>query len=311
MFSVGVHTEVGRMIPHESDVNGGFNNFVEKLFDQSSTLPWLLKYEERRQVSNEERIKRQVGLELQWANRPVKMLWSQLSLFALPSKDYKMLDKDFLAFLAACGISHLIQERIFEVVRLLSGGVLDGFVFCKAIDLALENPATCDPIVQHCFKSLPLPCDRGEEVLRLKDIDRALTLLDRTAKAKERRKGLKKTKLPQKNVLVSVRRKQLVAVKALFTSEEQELSYENFKHIFFNDDGVLGSAFVKQIIEACAKYFHEPFGRYPSIPLRWLNTITPLPFADTPADADSLLLQDVEYTGIDPNSKKKKWKRRN
>lgn len=298
------------MIPHESDLNGGFNKFLEKFFEQASPHPWSLTYEERRQLSTEERIKRQVGLELTWKNRPVEMLWKQVAPFALPSRNYKMLDRDFLDFLAASGVSQLIQQRIFEVVRVVSGGVLDGFVFCKAIDLALENSATRDPIIQHCFHSLPLPCDKNEEVLVVEDVDRALSLLNRSV-VKKGKQGVKTCKLPQKNIWISVRRKQLTAVKSLFTPPLKELNYETFKQFFFDDGGLLASVFVKQIVEACAKYFHEPFGRFPSIPLRWLNTISPLPFADIPADADSLLLQDVEYTGIDPNCKKRRGRKRN
>lgn len=294
------------MIPHESDLNGGFNRFVEKIFDQSSPNPWTLKYEERRQLSKEERVKRQVELELKWKNRPVEMLWSQLSPFALASRDYKMPDQDFLDFLAASGITPFIQQRIFEILRVKSGGALDGFIFCKAIDLALEDPVICDGILQHCFKSLPLPCARENEVLVVEDLDQALERLVCSAAKNDKKLRTRKLKVAPKDILISVRRRQLIAVKALFTPELKELSFEIFKKIFLSDGGVLASAFVKQIIEACAKFFYEPFGRFPPIPLRWLNSITPLPFADIPEDADSLLLQDVEYTGIDPNVKKKR-----
>lgn len=294
------------MIPHESDLNGGFNRFVKKIFDQSSPNPWTLKYEERRVLSNEERVRRQVGLELEWKNRPVGMLWSQLSPFALASRDYKMPDQDFLNFLSASGITPFIQQRIFEILRVKSGGALDGFIFCKAIDLALEDTVFCNGILQHCFKSLPLPCNRENEVLLVEDLDKALERLACSTAKKGNKRGTRKLKVAPKEILISVRRRQLTAVKALFTPEVKELSFETFKFLFFKDGGVLASAFVKQIIEACAKFFYEPFGRFPPIPLRWLNSITPFPFSDIPADADSLLLQDVEYTGIDPNAKKKR-----
>lgn len=297
------------MIPHEGDLNGSFNHFVDALYDQSKPLPWSLRYEERRVISQESRVMRQVELESSWNSRPVEMLWRQLRTFALPSKDFKITDRDFLDFLTISGISPLIRQRIFNMIREQSGGVLDALVFCKAIDTALEDPSIGDEVLLHCFRSLPLPADKEEEVLVEEDVIRVLSRLEK-GKGKLSFRRRRKKKLSSKEFLSTVRRQQLNAVKVLFTEELKELNFSTFKHIFLTDGGKLASVFIKQVIEACAKYFIEPFGRFPVIPLRWTNTITPLPFGDIPADADSLLLQDVEYTGVDPNVRKSRRRKK-
>eukprot|EP00796_Vickermania_ingenoplastis_P005248 gene5248-3759_t len=291
------------MIPHEYDMNGGFNDFVGALYDCSERPPWTKRYEPRRWLSKEERIIRQVGLELSWANRPVETLWKQLRPFALPSKDYKISDKDFLDFLTVSGISPLIRQRIFSLMKEQSGGSVDAMLFCKAIDMALEDPTTSDQILLHCFRSLPLSADREEHVLLEDALLRVLSTYDG-----KKSKSLKKrhAKLSSREFLIRVRKQQLNGVKELFSDERKILDFPTFREVFLTDGGKLASVFIKQIIEACAKYFWEPFGRFPAIPLRWINTMTPLPFGEVPADADSLLLQDVEFSGVDPNLRKRR-----
>lgn len=296
------------MIPHESDLNGGFNHFVVKIFKHDEPTSSLL-YEKRRVLSKEPRVIRQVQLELSWKKRPVEMLWKHLSTFALPSQDYKITDKDFLDFLTVSAVSPLIRQRIFNLIREHSDGGLDALHFCKAIDVALEDPSIGDKILLHCFRSLPLPSDKKDEVLVENDVAVALAHLERKIGKGKRKSARSRSKASSAESFTSVKRQQLIAAKSLFSSDLVELDFKTFKTIFLSDGGKLASVFVKQVIEACAKYFIWPFGRFPVIPLRWSSTTTPLPYGSIPADADSLLLQDVEIAGADPNARKPRSKK--
>lgn len=295
------------MIPLETDLNGGFDRFVDAIQSDSDRLPWTLKYEERRFRSKEERVMRQVALEKSWERKPVEMLWKQLRAFALPSRDFKITDKDFLDFLTISGVSPLVRQRFVFLLKERCGGSLDALFFCKAIDLSLEDAEVSLKIIHHCFHSLPLPCDQ-DDVLPVTCVTRSINALSRT---KKRKRFGRRGKMSSKEFATYTRKQQLQAILTLLQDNSIDvLTFSFFHQTFLTDGGVLASVFVKQIIEACAKYFLEPFGKFPVVAQRWINTTVPLPFSEVPADVDALLLQDVEHNGVDPNDRKVKRRKR-
>ncbi|RNF20205.1 uncharacterized protein Tco025E_03907 [Trypanosoma conorhini] len=266
---------------------------------QKAPQPWDMDYEERRRMTHEPRVRRQLELEDQWKYTCMEGIWDGMRRFARPTEDYKVSEARFREYLVSVGISsEFLENKLYDVFKSEKSPEVDFLRTCKALHLGLTEVGTSFKFLEHCYNSLAL--SPVSEELDRATIQRACEL--------QRRRNDKKTAL----TAWELKLQQLEGVLQYF-EETGETSFDigAFRSMFFDEKWrYWAGSFIKPLLEAAAKYFSFPYGVFPTIPLRWTKTTEPLPY-DRHAvyDADSLLLRNVELAGGDTAAKKKKGRK--
>ncbi|ORC92312.1 uncharacterized protein TM35_000045260 [Trypanosoma theileri] len=277
----------------------GIRAFLKNV-SQKGPEPWDMSYEERRRLTLEPRVLRQLELEDEWKETCMEGIWNGMRRFARPMEDYKLSESRFYEYLLSIGISsEYLKIRLFQLFRVEPSAEIDCLRVCKALYMGLTDEGTSSNFLTHCYKSLPCSPLTSE-------VDRSAVL-----KAYEQQQQQRLTK-EQKNS-ADLRKQQLEGVLSFYEDTDGVVfDIDAFKSLFFEAGWHLwASSFVKQIFEAAAKYFNSPYGSFPVIPLRWTKMAEPLPYSrDVVYDADSLLLQNIELTGKDNIDMKQKGKKR-
>ncbi|KAH9601528.1 hypothetical protein LSM04_003384 [Trypanosoma melophagium] len=274
----------------------GIRAFIQNA-SQKGPEPWDMSYEERRRLTLEPRVLRQLELEDEWKDTCMEGIWNGMRRFARPMEDYKLSESRFYDYLLSIGISsEYLKFRLFQLFRVDTSAEVDCLRVCKALYMGLTDESTSLNFLTHCYKSLPCSPITGE-------VEHFVVL-----KAFEQQRRTKEQKTS-----TDLRKQQLEGVLSFYEdSDGAVFDIDAFKSLFFETGRNLwASSFVKPIFEAAAKYFSSPYGSFPIIPLRWRKMAEPLPYSrDVVYDADSLLLQNVELTGKDNIDMKQKGKRR-
>lgn len=287
--------------------NRTLNEYINRLNDAVSSpeRAWWMVYQERRLRSKEDRILRQVSIEKSWSGTPLGEFWKQLCTFSIPAQNYTISAASFTEYLLSIGItSAILQQRIFSVF--LQGGAstepqsLSALLLCKAVQMGLDDENVAPLLLHHCFSSFPLrTSDVGSVVVNHYAINEAHKKLSEKKKKKRTIADNRAIDLYESFAIVFPFYRELPVDFDLFASS-----------VVFPESARLVASLAKPLLEACCKYFSPPFGSFPLIPQRWKNAIAPLPYQPTATDADSFLFREVEESGVDPNAKTKKRKRR-
>ncbi|RHW66953.1 hypothetical protein DPX39_000067600 [Trypanosoma brucei equiperdum] len=260
-----------------------------------SVEPWYLGYEERRRLTRDPRVVRQLELEDEWKDTCLEGVWMGFRRFARPLNDFKITEACFHEYLSFVGISNeYLRNRITSLFRLENSAEIDCLRVCKVLFTGLTEESTSSKFLDHCFRCIPSNPVSG-------DVE-----VDIVKKACEAQHTITDKKFP-----TELRIQQLEGVLRYFNeAEEPNFNLETFKDLFFHPDWCLwASSFIKCIYEAAAKYFSAPNGILPPVPLRWIKAAEPLPFDRNDIyDADALLLRNVEILGRENGDVKKRRK---
>ncbi|RNE97340.1 hypothetical protein TraAM80_09372 [Trypanosoma rangeli] len=273
----------------------GIRTFLQEAA-QKGPQPLDMDYEERRRMTHEPRVRRQLELEDQWKGTFMEGIWKGMRRFARPVDDYKVSENRFYEYLVSVGISsEFLGNKLYKVFQSEACPEVDFLRVCKAIHLGLTEIGTSFKFLEHCYKSLA----QGpvSEELDCATVMRACEL--------QRRMNAQKTA----STALELKLQQLEGVLQYFEETgETSVDIGVFRFMFFEERWrYWAGTFIKPLLEAAAKYFSFPYGVFPTIPLRWTKTTEPLSYDSHEVyDADSLLLRNVELTGGDNTIKKKK-----
>ncbi|EKF30682.1 hypothetical protein MOQ_005500 [Trypanosoma cruzi marinkellei] len=264
----------------------GIRAFLQNA-SQKEPQPWDMGYEERRRATHEPRVIRQLELEDEWKGSCMEGIWNGMRRFALPMDDYKVSEACFYEYLASVGINSVfLGNKLYGIFRLDKSPEVDFLRVCKAIHLGLTDSSTSFKFLEHCYKSLPISPISEE--------------LERTTVIKV--SELQRHKKDQRIVAAAAAELRLQQLEGIlqYYEETGEAIFDigAFCSLFFEEKWrYWAGSFIKQLLEAAAKYFSFPYGVFPTIPLRWTRTTEPLPYdRNALHDADSLLLRNVELT---------------
>jgi hypothetical protein len=281
-------------------------------------LPWEMDLEERRRASKDPRIMKQIREEDEWLGTSCSGLWKLFRTYAKPIADWKINHEQLTLCFTTLGVrSATFANRVIEVFDPNFAGSVNALIICKIFSILLDaTHEYCDFFVRHCY-------DRFDRI-SMEDCIRKKTIMtadlrppeDAVLNAGKKKKKKKGDTDPRLATMVSgatydnVRAfKELLPT--VITVDDTRVEYAEFK-VFFLDpkNGDFVGTFAVALFEAAVKYCAPPYGRLPTIPLRWLNLIEPLPFSPVMHDADIALLKEIEITGIDPRAQKDKKKKR-
>jgi hypothetical protein len=281
-------------------------------------LPWEMDLEERRRASKDPRIMKQVREEDQWIGTSCSGLWKLLRPYAKPIADWKINYEQMGQFFASLEVKSVtFAGRVIEVFDPKATGSINALILCKCFLMLLDpSHEYCDMFVRHCFDRF----DRQslDECIRKKDILQANLKppQDPSAAAVSKKKKKKGDTDPRPATMVSgATYGNVMGLRALLpgmlTNDDTRIEFSEFRSVFLNpNNGDWVGTFAVALFEAAVKYCAAPYGRLPTIPLRWLNLIEPLPFTSLMHDADIALLREIEISGIDPRATKEKKKKR-
>ena len=276
------------------------------------SVPWELSWEERRRLSRDPRIVKQVADEDQWERTVVSGLWKRLRVYCLPRHDWRMDKEAFAQFAAASGVrtKHFV-DKLFEVFDHDNTGFINGLVLTKVLEIALTDPMLGERFARHCFDRF----DRSigsDEISVSQLMSTQLRNPDDVVEAKGKKKNHREA---PECTINGARYHSVEGLKQLVQTAPQlqgaqTITFSAFRELFTDpSNGEWVGTFVLHLLECAAKYFSPPAGRLPTVPLRWLQTTEPVPPTEDVFDADIILLREVESAGIDPNAQDKKKKK--
>lgn len=290
-------------------------------------LPWEMFLDERRRVSRNPRIMKQVLEEDQWLGTSCSGLWKLMAPHAKSINDWKMNYEQVDTFFSELGVkgTHFVP-RVIEVFDPTAQGFLNALILCKLFLMVL-TPAheMCEFFVAHCFSRFDRQPDT--DVIIKKSLFTAVLRPPLDRNSAEFKNSISKKKKSKKgdndprpvSLNSGATWGNVDGLKTLLPTitlkNELVIDYAEFRTLFLNpNNGEWVGTFALSLFECGSKYFTAPYGRLPCIPLRWLNTIEPIPFGDVIHDADIVLLKEIEISGIDPkvgamDKKKKKGKK--
>lgn len=284
-------------------------------------MPWEMTLEERRRASKDPRIRKQVADEDQWNGTVVQGVWRKIRQFAMPTKNWVMSPDDFRAMLNANGIEgRHMQEKLLVTFDPRKEGRYNGLVVCKIMEIAL-NPAGkfCEDFVRHCFNQFDRANPHDEflerEVLQRVKLQNPAELAAGGKKGSGsggKRSGgsLPLTMLSGATFDMVEGLKQCWDAGTIVTVRDTVITYGEFRHGFLDPiNAAWVASFFTCFLEVAASKFAPPNGTLPLVPLRWLVTTEPVDSSEEMADADVLLLREIEELGVDPLSPKKDKKK--
>ena len=283
-------------------------------------LPWEMDLDERRRASKDPRIMKQVREEDQWLDTSCSGLWKLLRAHARPIADWKLNYELLCAFFSSLDVrGATFPAKVMQVFDPNGTGTVNALIICKSFLMMLDpSHELCEALVRHCFDRFDRPAT--QDAINKKDILKANLRPppDPAVAAKAGGGGKKKKADSDPRPLTMVSGATYLNVEGLKkllvdfqTKDEFLIEYLEFRKLFLNrQNGEWVGSFAVALFEVAAKYCTAPEGRLPTIPLRWLNTIEPVPFSDVMHDADIVLLKEIEITGVDPRANKDKKKKR-
>lgn len=155
-------------------------------------MPWEMNLDERRKVSCDPRIVKQVAQEAQWDNTVCSGIWQRVRQFALPKNDWMLNKEQFTQLLLANGAkgAHFC-EKIFQVYDSLHNtGLINGLYVCKILHLALTTPPHNALFIRHCFERFDKPLQ--STAIPVEDLMNCMLLRDDEivkSKGKKSKKG--------------------------------------------------------------------------------------------------------------------------
>lgn len=292
----------GKKSSHQMTTDGrwfeGYRRYNAKVkAGRKETSLWERPYEERRTCSKEERVVRQVAVESTWKNTPLEGVWGLLRSFATPADDYQMNKSKLISFMRSVGVmaprfredlSDLFMANLSKYnIADCAPGCINAMHLCKALEMCFAEQSFRDVLIPHCFTDLMTILSEGRDPVdsaAKEDVEGCIERMmqDFSSQTEEQRE----------RHLKAIER--LMAVEELMNSSEcAKLDFASFTTLFFSPgSGYLVVTFLKHTLEVCARQLKPPFGSFPVLSLRWVNSTVPVPYnVHCPSDADALLLK--------------------